>query len=164
VWQGALAGTLPERPGALAAAVRREGPTAALGALPKLIDLVRAKEASTRSAGVRADWRATRGALHEILARRGSRVAVYDLRESLVDAREPLDASFLSALHAVGDASCLEPLAAAYAKTRDNARWRRELLAAFHAVARRERITRRHAVMKRIAARWPDASRDFTSA
>jgi hypothetical protein len=103
-----------------------------------------------------AAWRALRGLLHQALALRGSRVALYDLRETFLEAAEPLPASFLTAMHAVGDASCLDALASALARAdgRD-ARWRHQLIAAFQAVARRERITRRHAVMKRALAKCP---------
>jgi hypothetical protein len=163
VWQDALDGRLPDRPSMLRDLVGTHGPHAAFGALQKMIDLVRTSEAATRSAADRANWRALRGALHQTLAFRGSRVAMYDLRESLNDARQPLDASFLAAVHAVGDVSCLEPLATAYAQADPAAdRWRHDLVAAFRAISKRERITRRHAVMKRIAARWPTGARDLT--
>jgi hypothetical protein len=100
--------------------------------------------------------------LHQALALRGSRVAMYDLRETIEGARGPVPVSFLAALHVVGDASCLEPLAAACARTgTGDARWRHQLGEAFHAIARREKVTTRHAVMKRIAARWPEAANDF---
>jgi hypothetical protein len=36
-----------------------------------------------------------------------------------------------------------------------DASWRQQLAAAFHAVARREHLTRRHAVMKRALAKCP---------
>ena len=41
-------------------------------------------------------------------------VALYDLREAVEQATEPLPGDFLDALALVGDASALEPLAAAY--------------------------------------------------
>ena len=95
--------------------------------------------------------------MHQALALRNSRVAVYDLRESVEDSRGSLPSTFLAALHVVGDESCLEPLAAAYVRAGTDPRMQSQLAAAFHTIARRERITRRHAVSKRIAARWPDA-------
>ena len=88
----------------------------ALSALQKLIDAIRAREGSVRAQAKRTEWQAVRGALHQALALRGSRVAVYDLRETIEGARGPVPVSFLAALHVVGDASCLEPLAAAYAR------------------------------------------------
>jgi hypothetical protein len=127
-----------------------------------MIDAVRSREGVVENAAKRAQWQTVRGALHQALALRSSRVAVYDLREALEDARGPLPISFLAALHVVGDESCLEPLAAAYARTpAANARWKVQLAAAFRAIAQRERVTRRHAVLKRIIARWPEAAREL---
>ena len=138
---------------------------AALSALQKLIDAIRAREGSVRAQAKRTEWQGVRGALHQALALRGSRVAVYDLRETIEGARGPVPVSFLAALHVVGDASCLEPLAAAYSRAgTGDARWRHQLGEAFHAIGRREKVTRRHAVMKRIAARWPDAARELRTA
>ena len=108
--------------------------------------------------GRRADWRALRGSVHQVLALRGSRVALYDLRETLQSTAAELPPSFLAAVQLVGDASSLEAIAEAYDRSSpENARWRAQLASAFRAVAVRERITRRHALMKRILARWPDA-------
>jgi HEAT repeat protein len=132
-----------------------------LTTLQKMIDTVRAKE-GTMAAARRADWQNVRGALHQALALRGSRIAVYDLRESLEDAKGTLPASFLTALHVVGDQSCLEPLAAAYERKGADPRWKAQVAAAFRAIAKREHVTRRHAIVKRIAARWPEAARELT--
>jgi HEAT repeat protein len=52
--------------------------------------------------------------IHLALAQRGSRLVLYDLRESLESTREPLPVEFLAALREIGDVSCLEPLAAAF--------------------------------------------------
>lgn len=155
-WDDALEGRLPDQPGVLREALQARAPGAALTALQKLIDVVRAREGSIKPAGRRAEWQAVRGALHQALALRGSRLALYDLRETLEGTRRPLPPSFLAAVHAVGDASCLEPIAAAHARTGGaDPRWAHQLVEAFRAVARRERITRRHAALKRIAAKWP---------
>ena len=90
---------------------------------------------------------------------------MYDLREEVAGARERLPVSFLSALHVVGDESCLEAIATAYHQApASDAHWRHQLVAAFRAVSTRERITKRHVVMKRIATRWPEAFADFTVA
>jgi hypothetical protein len=162
-WHDALDGRLPDDPALLREVALTRTPAAALGDLQKMIDLVRVQEGSM-SPGLRRDeWRAARGALHQALALRGSRVAVYDLRETIEEAREPLPVSFLAALHVIGDESCVESLAAAYARTPSgDARWRHQLGAAFRAITRREKITRRHAALKRIAARWPEAARELT--
>jgi hypothetical protein len=160
VWQDALDGRLPDHPDALREAALARAPSAALGVLQKLVDAVRAHEGAMREPDARAAWRNVRGTLHQALALRGSHVAVYDLRESLEGTREPLPTSFLAALHVVGDESCLEPLAAAYARAEDT-RWRVQVRDAFRAIARRERITRRHSAAKRIAGKWPDAMHDL---
>lgn len=164
VWQDTLEGRLPDEPVLLRDVAATRAPAAALGALLKTIDLVRERERSMSAGAKRDEWRAARGALHQALALRGSRVAVYDLRETIEEARGPLPVSFLAALHVVGDESCVESLAAAYARTpTDDARWRHQLGAAFRAITRREKITRRHAAFKRIAARWPDAARELST-
>lgn len=156
VWQDALEGRLPDGAGVLRDGAQGRAPAAALSALQKLIDTIRAREGSVKGTK-RAEWRALRGAMHQALALRGSRIAVYDLRESVEEAREPLPASFLAALHVVGDQSCLEPLAAAWSRTED-ARWKHQIATAFRTISRREKVTRRHATVKRIASRWPDAA------
>lgn len=153
VWQDAVEGRLPDHPAALRQALQAHGPTAPLGALQALVDGARACERSVPSSRVRDDWRTLRGALHQALALRGSRVALYDLRESLEDASGPLPPSFLAALHAAGDQSCLGAIAAAHHSARDQ-RWKAQLRDAFQAIARREHLTRRSAAMKRIASKW----------
>jgi hypothetical protein len=164
VWQDALEGRLPDAPVALREAAETRAAAAPLGSLQKLIDAVRAREGTVKSAARRAEWTTVRGALHQALALRGSRVAVYDLRESLENARGSLPTSFLAALHVVGNQSCLEPLAAAYASAATgDGRWKVQLAAAFRAIAKREKITRRHQIARRINARWPDAARDLTA-
>jgi hypothetical protein len=163
VWHDALDGRLPDDPAILREVATLRGASAALGDLQKMIDVVHALEGSMTPGPRRAEWRAARGALHQALALRGSRVAVYDLRETIEEAREPLPVSFLAALHVIGDESCVDSLAAAYARTpQADARWRQQLGAAFRAIARREKITRRHAAFKRIAARWPDAAQELS--
>jgi hypothetical protein len=162
LWDDAVAGRLPDDPAALRNALRRRAASAPLTALQKLIDALRAKESSLRPPARRTEWRALRGTLHQALAVRGSRVALYDLRETLADAGEPLPVSYLAAVHALGDASCLESLAAAYSRAqRSEAWWRHQLAAAFQTIVERERITKRHAVMKRIQKRWPAAAAEI---
>jgi hypothetical protein len=121
--------------------------------LHKLIDRMREREGSEPTE-VRDQWRLTRAAAHVALAQRGSRVALYDLRESLEATTTPLPVEFLTALTLVGDASCVEAIAAAYTKAKD-AWWRKKLAAVFRDVVAREKLTRRHAALKRIEKRWP---------
>lgn len=164
LWSDAVAGRLPDDPGALRDALHTRGSSAPLPVLHKLVDAIRAKESGVRSIERKADWRAVRGMLHQALALRGSRVALYDLRETIEGASGPLPASYLAAVHVLGDASCLEPIAAAYSHADEkDARWRHQLAAAFQAVVRRERISKRHAVMKRIQGRWPAAAMEMTA-
>jgi hypothetical protein len=163
IWQDALEGRLPDTPADLRDVLQARGGAAPLGALQKLIDAVRERE-RTSARPRRAEWLATRGALHQALALRGSRIAVYDLRETVGAAHEPLPLSFLSALHVVGDESCLEAIAAAYGQAASSAaHWRHQLGSAFRAISKRERITSRHVVMKRLAARWPAVVADLTT-
>ena len=77
---------------------------------------------------------------------------------------------FLAALSKVGDGSCLEALAAAYARTLPPKRnrveeggdwWRQHVADVFRVIVNREGLTRRHAAMKRIEARWPGVLKDL---
>jgi hypothetical protein len=154
VWQDALEGRLPDNPRMLRDAAQVRAQPAAFSSLQKMIDAVRAREASA-GRRERGEWEALRGALHQVLALRGSRVALYDVRETLEQTSAPLATSFVTALHAVGDASCLEPIAAAYERAEDE-RWRVQLAGAFRAIVKREKITKRSAAMKRILGRFPE--------
>jgi hypothetical protein len=124
--------------------------------LLKIIERVRAREADEPAAR-RAEWTTARAAAHLALAERGSRLALYDLRESLNDtARLPVE--FVAALSLVGDAGCLEAIAGAYARSSEAGRarddwWRQHLADAFVTIVRREKMTKRHAVIKKIAKR-----------
>jgi len=129
----------------------REGPRAPLSTLAGLIEQAREREGASRSG--KLDWAEVRFVAHVILARRDSRVALYDLREAFEAATAPLPATALDAVARIGDSSCLEAIASAYTRSK-NPQWRRQLLETFHAVATREKITGRHAVMKRIARRY----------
>jgi len=138
--------------------VGRAGSEAPLSTLHRLVERVGSKETEGRKAR-RREWLAVRGALHLALARRGSKVALYDLREAVEQATEPLPGDFLDALVLVGDATALEPLAAAYVHAdvmADGEAWRRGLADAFRAVAAREKVTGRHSVMKRVRTRFRD--------
>jgi len=154
---------LPDDVNRLREAVRSVGDSVPLTVLHRLVENVRERE-QAETGPRRAEWTGVRGAAHLALARRDSRLALYDLRESLEATREPLPVEFLASLREIGDASCLEPLATAYshAPSGDNW-WRRHLLDAFRAIVSRGRITRRHAVMKRIATRAPDILNDAGS-
>lgn len=159
-WPDALEGKLPDDPAAFRDAVQARASAAAVTDLRKLIDAVRGREKSVTDGAAAAAWQSVRGALHQALALRGSRVAVYDLRETIEEAGGPLPVSFLAALHVIGDASCLPALAAAHARADEKGPWRSQVRDAFRAIVKREKITRRHAVMKRVAAKWPEVLAD----
>ena len=130
--------------------------------LQHVVDHLRAREQREPDAMRREEWRAVRGGVHQALATRNSRLALYDLRDSLMDA-DRLPMAFLAALEEIGDETCLEPLAAAYeASSRSGDTWWREHVAtAFRAIVAREGLTRRHAAVKRALARWPDAAAEL---
>lgn len=155
LWEDAADGRLPDDPAPLREAVAVHAATAPLAVLRRIIEFVRERELGTVD-GRRQEWRTLRGALHQAVALRGSRIALYDLRETLAVSAEPLPPSFLAALHVVGDASCLEPLAAAFARATPDERWRHQIAQTFRAVARREHITTRHAAMRRALAKSPE--------
>jgi HEAT repeat protein len=150
----AAAGELPSDPAALREAIVRGGATAPLAALLRVVETVRSQEAAADPGPARSAWTGARAAAHVALAMRGSRIALYDLRESLESADGPLPVEWIAALSAIGNATCVEAIAAAYTRTQD-AWWRAHLAGAFRTIVKREGLTRRHAVMKRIEKRWP---------
>jgi len=106
------------------------------------------------SARGREDWRIVRGAAHAALASRGSRVALYDLREAFDAADGPLPLDFLTAMAMLGDATCLEPLARAWSAAPPGW-WRARISDAATDIVRRHRLTGRLAVVRRMRAKWP---------
>jgi HEAT repeat protein len=130
----------------------REGAKAPLASVLGIVERVREREAA-EPPGRRDAWTAVRFAAHLVLARRKSRIALYDLRESFEAAKAPLPVDALAAVTLVGDASCLEAIASAYTRSRNSA-WRRQLLETFHAVVKREKLTSRHAVIRRLQKKF----------
>jgi hypothetical protein len=127
-----------------------------LSDLHAVIVRVRDYEQQAASAVRRQQWARVRGAAHAALARRGSKVALYDLREAFDAAREPLPLDFLGAMTAIGDATCLEPMARAWAAADPGEGWWRERLADAAAdIMHRTRLSGRSAVVKRLRAKWP---------
>jgi hypothetical protein len=149
---------LPDDPAILLTAVRHDGASARLTTLKRAIDLIRAREAGVAQ-DVRGAWMIVRGQLHQETASRGSRIALYDLRETIEAARGPLPVGFIAAVTAIGDASCLDALAAAWAASAsDDERWWRDHLAdAFRAIVTREKLTRRAPALRRVLERRPAA-------
>jgi hypothetical protein len=160
----AATGTLPDDPAALRLAL---GPIAGRLSLPDLaaiVGVVRDRERVAPPAQ-RPAWIAARASVHAALAHRGSRLALYDLRETLEGASGPLPVEFIATLVEIGDAACLEAIAAAHARVTssegEGGWWRRHLADAFQVIVTRERITRRHAVIRRIEKRWPASLADL---
>jgi len=149
---------LPDDPAIVSTAVRHDGASARLTTLKQAIDLIRKREAGAAE-DVRGAWMIVRGQLHQELASRGSRIALYDLRETVEAARAPLPVGFIAAVTTVGDASCLDALAAAWtASASDDARWWRDhVVDAFRAIVAREKLTRRAPALRRILERRPSA-------
>jgi hypothetical protein len=158
VWRNAVDGRLPASSAALKAALAAHKTTAGLTELQRMVDQVRTREQQEADVTVREEWRAVRGAIHQALAARNSRLALYDLRDSLL-ASDRLPVAFLAAIEEIGDATCLETLAAAYEESSRSGDtwWREHLASAFRAIVHREGLTRRHAVVKRVLTRWTEA-------
>ena len=149
-------GWLPRDPQAVLQLLARTAPAAPLSTLHRLIEKVRSREEEGRARRTR-DWRSIRGQLHLALARRSSRVALYDLREAFEAAEEPLPGEFLEAMALIGDVTCLDALAAAYVHAHvvpDGEHWRRALGETFWRVAAREGVTRRHGAIRRLTGRF----------
>jgi hypothetical protein len=148
---------LPDDPGLITAVIREEGESAKVTTLRRAVEAIRDRERGATSAR-QAEWTAARGLVHQALAARASRLALYDLRETLEHANGLLPVGFLAAAAAIGDGTCLEPLAAAWVQSAAGDRWWRDHLAeAFRAIVRRERLNRRHQIFRRILERWPSA-------
>jgi hypothetical protein len=103
----AVEATLPDSPAALRLALTEAGEHLPLPLLQQLVERARFREGAV-SGPIRAEWVALRGTAHKALADRGSRLALYDLKESFESAREALPVDFLGAAAAIGDAACLE--------------------------------------------------------
>jgi hypothetical protein len=155
LWEDALSGRLPDDPAVLRDAIPVHAPAAPLADLRRLIEALAAREQGEPRRTVAQHWLAVRGALHQALALRGSRIALYDLRETLDRSDAPLPSPFLGALQTIGDDSCLEPLAGAFSRAQADGRWQHQLAQAFHEIVRRERITKRHSALRRALAKAP---------
>jgi hypothetical protein len=158
--------SLPPGPDAASPAQAPDDPLAAaewigarvdapLSILHDVVIHIRDRERREASARARQRWMLARGTAHAALARRGSRVALYDLRESFDSAQEPLPLDFLAAVTTLGDESSLESLARAWAAAAPRERWWRDRLRDAAAdIVKRERLTGRHAIIKRIRSKY----------
>jgi hypothetical protein len=144
----AAGGALLDDAAALRADIADAGGEVPVPLLVQVIDRVRAREGA-ETAAARPAWTLARAAAHLAVARRNSRSALYDLRETLESATAPLPVEMLQALRLVGDAGSLEAIAAAHARAAD--RWsRQQLSAAFYAIVERERLTARSPALRRL--------------
>lgn len=149
------AGDLPVDAEVVRQLLAAHGATTSLTVLHRVIERVRGHEAAIPAADAEA-WRVVRATAHLALAARGSRLAVYDLRETLQALVAQTPVGMLSALQQVGDASVLEAVADAWQDTTDP--WfRGQMATIFRDVVERERITKRHAAVKKLSARLPEA-------
>jgi HEAT repeat protein len=156
LWNDAVTGQLPDDPAGLRDALSTRAPAAPLADLRRLIEAIAAREQHEGRQKMRERWQAARGAVHQALALRGSRIALYDLRETLERSNAPLPSSFVGALQTIGDDSCLEPLAGAFTRARADARWQHQLAQAFREIVKRERITKRHSALRRALGKAPE--------
>jgi len=133
--------------------IEAHGRHATLARLHDAIKAFRDAESRAETSRGRAEWARARGAAHRILADRGSRIALYDARETLIGTTGSLPPGFVEAIGRLGDASCLEPLARAWSISRD-ANWRAQLSDAAQQIVTRAKLGRRNAVVKGLRAGW----------
>jgi HEAT repeat protein len=163
VLDAAATGTMPDDPRALRTAIMSAGAAAPLPTLHRLLEVLRKSEQEGDMDSAARDWRGARAALHQVLADRDSRVALYDARETLERATAPLPVEFVIALATVGDRTCLDAIARAYSQVPGSSGaqdwWHANLAAAFHKIMEREKLTERHAALKHVRSKWPAAAR-----
>jgi HEAT repeat protein len=135
--------------------IQAYGAGATLSTLHELITRTREREHAESSSRLRSEWLQARGRAHQALAKRDSLVALYDLRETFESATGALPQSFLSTAAAIGDASCLEPLARAWATAGKDLDWNHQLSTTAATIMRREKLTGRSAAVKRLRANFP---------
>lgn len=135
--------------------IQAYGAGATLSTLHELITRTREREHAESSSRLRSEWLQARGRAHQALAKRDSLVALYDLRETFEAATGALPQSFLSTAAVIGDASCLEPLARAWATAGKDLDWNHQLSTTAAAIMRREKLTGRSAAVKKLRANFP---------
>ena len=131
-----------------------KGNKATLSEIHQLITYARVQERACENSSKQAAWCHFRGAAHAVLANRNSRVALYDLKESIEKASKPLPLDYLRAIRSIGDATCLEPLGRAWSGASAEPWWCQQLADAAKNIMNREKLTGRHTVVKRARARW----------
>jgi hypothetical protein len=135
--------------------IARRGSTAPLSDIHAMIARIRDCERDEPAARRRQEWQAARAAAHLALAERGSRVALYDLRETFDAATCALPLDVLNAAALIADGTCLEPMARAWAAAGGDLWWRDRLAETARVIVAREKLTARSAVIKRVRERHP---------
>ena len=140
------------------------GGRAPLTVLHRLVEVARIRETEARAEADRHEWRVARAAVHLALANRASRVAVYDVRDTIASETGILPTDFVAAAALVGDSGCLEAIADALARMparidRQEQEWRDRLFEAARAIIARERLSRRHAAARRLARKHGSIAR-----
>jgi hypothetical protein len=147
---------LPESPATLKELLMEASATVSLPTLHRLVTTIHEREDHERRADARAAWLAARATAHRALAERDSRVALYDLRETLERASGPLPVEFVAAIERIGDAACLDAIASAWASAPSTEEWwRQHLASAIKSIVVREGLTKRHPAVKRVVSKWP---------
>lgn len=153
--EGIVERGLPPSPALAGAIAGDEAEDAPVTLLRKTIDLVRTRE-SQAGPDEQLGWRSVRATLHDALARRHSRIALYDLRETLESATGPVPIGFLAAAAAIADVTCLEAVGYAWMSAAVGDQWYRDHLRdVFTAIVHRERITRDHKTLTKMLTRHP---------
>lgn len=135
------------------------GAQGSLAALHQLVLAIGHRERTATTDAERAGWTLALGAAHHALAARGSRLGRLDLRDALERTAPERLGELVAAAEMIGDASCLAPLAAAWTAGEEPTRVR--VAAAFAAIVARDGLTRRHAAVKDVMARWPLAAAEL---
>ena len=149
------AGPSLEEPLAVREWIQAYGAGATLSTLHELVTRTREREHDESSSRLRSEWLQARGRAHLALAKRESRVALYDLRETFEAATSALPQSFLSTAAAIGDGSCLEPLARAWGAAGRNLDWKHQLSTTAATIMRREKLSGRSAAVKKLRTNYP---------
>lgn len=149
------AGPLLDDPVAVREWIQAYGASATLSTLHELITRTREREHAESSSRLRSEWLQARGRAHQALARRQSLLALYDIRETFESTARPLPQPFVSTAAAIGDTTCLEPLARAWAAAGKDLNWKHDLSTAAATIMRREKLTGRSAVVKKLRATYP---------
>jgi hypothetical protein len=146
----------PDDPDVLRQLLKDAGDSVALSTLHELVLVIRRHE-RTSAPPMLVRWESARAAAHVALARRGSRLALFDLRESLSEGATEPHPDMVAAVGVIGDASCLEPIALSLGRASPDG-LRDDLLSAGRAIVAREGLTRRHAAIRQLLARHPEAA------